>query len=243
MMIKILLSICILAFSNSTVHAVGLNEFLLNKKAKNQIESMELEAAKESVSELLKESPNNPKYLHNLGQIYILEKQAAKAEKSYIQALKTLPKNLQTDTKLNLATAYLMQNKINEAKKILTEILIKDPSNKIAKNNYNVLLNLEKQEEKEQEQEQEEEEEEEEEEDNNNNDEQDEDDKDKDQQEDSQSSRDKELEDLRKKQAEEDQKKKEEAYAILNALAQREEEARQKYMQKQKSTGTSEYDW
>jgi Ca-activated chloride channel family protein len=259
-----LLWLCLLTTLAYANESIQLPEYLLNRNVKKSFEAAEYKKAQESITELLEKDSSNARYLHNLGQTQLLQKQPKEAQASFEKALALLPEDKKIHTQLNLAASYLMQKQVDPAIAMYQSLLKEDPSNVIAKHNLELALEM-KAEQQNQEQQQNQQQ------DNQSqqqpsqqqqgsesetNDSQEENDpgasneesqdsKNSDQSDSSQSDLEKELEDARKKQEQKENEKKQNAYDILDTLSQREKDARKKHLEKQQNQQgiNVEYDW
>ena len=242
----------------TTLLGVGLDEYRLNKSIKQSLEANEYEQAAVEQTQLIELNRDNGYYWHNLGQIALKQEDPDVAIQHFQQALSQLPESEDVPTKLSLSGAYLSQQKADKAIELLTDILTKDPAHMAAKHNLEMALQLQEfqppqqqeqsessessdDQEQEQTQAQQQGQEEQEEDD-------DKDEKDNNKQSGSEASDKTPLEKEREQALQKDQEKQREKEAaavdILDALSQREEEARQKYMKARHSNqGVSDHDW
>ena len=256
-----LLWLCLLTTLAYANESIQLPEYLLNQNVKKSFEAAEYKKAQESITELLEKDSSNARYLHNLGQTQLLQKQPKEAQASFEKALALLPEDEKIHTQLNLAASYLMQKQIDPAIAMYQSLLKEDPSNVIAKHNLELALemkaeqqNQEQQQQDNQSQQQPSKQQQGSESETNDSQEEnksgasDEDSQDSinpDQSDSSQSDLEKELEDARKKQEQKENEKKQNAYDILDTLSQREKDARKKHLEKQQNQQgiNVEYDW
>lgn len=246
-MLKLTLIVLYFCFCSASFAAINISEYLLNKQFKKDFDLKQYDAAKESISKLLEEDSTNPHYLHNLGQAQLLSQNPEEAEATFQKALSIMPDEDKVHTKLNLAASQLMLQKVDSAIDLYKSVLQKNPSNKIAKYNLELALQLleqqQEQEQQQQSQEQQQEQQQEGSESNEDNDDSDNQQSDLDNDPDT-SEMEQELDDALQKQKEEEEEKKQDAYDILDALSQREKDARKKHAEKQQQQqGNIDYDW
>ena len=128
--------LCTMLLIHSTpLSAVTISESLDNNKAIQYAEDGHYDKSIETFSHLLTNESITPKILKNLGDVYAKDQNMQKAEEAYLLAIPNLSPDEQRDTYYNLGNIYYEKKEFEKAKKSYISALQLDPTHLLSKNN------------------------------------------------------------------------------------------------------------
>ncbi|MBT5954066.1 tetratricopeptide repeat protein [bacterium] len=132
---KITLLCSLVLIFSTHLSAVTISESLENNKAIDYAEDGHYDKSIETFSHLLTNEAITPKILKNLGDVYAKDQNMQKAEEAYLLAIPNLSPEDQRDTYYNLGNIHYAKKEFDAAKKAYISALQLDPDHLLSKNN------------------------------------------------------------------------------------------------------------
>ena len=232
MKLKLYFTLLLLLTNHLHLNAVNLQEYLKNREGMNHIKNGLGTKAINTYSDIVSSENITGELHNNFGQAFYLERDYDSAEQYFNKALPLLPAEKQAKVLYNLGNVSFEKNEFNKAISHYIESLEINPNNNNAKHNLELALQKLKESKSNQDQESKKSEE-----------QQKDDKKNESKINEKEQNKDQQSEQLKQEEQKDKEQQKRQAEQILNALEQREQQARKNMNKKKLNKVDIDYDW